>query len=239
MSIAVFHLPLSMIDWDFVFDVCHAFVCFACALPPCLLVFFGRPPSWILGRPWRRPLPLNFFFSFFLLSFFLWFPKSASPFFLVFRLEIGSITLTLTLQLFPVQYTATDTGSDTGSIFCLTCPFSLPIPGFPSASFRFYAVFPMGIFHSPFVIFSIDILLETNFSDLFLFLGHPILGFPNASFGFYAVLPIGILWIRYRFYILFNLAPLSLRFLGSPAHPSGFMQCFQWVFFTARLLYFL
>ena len=82
-------------------------------------------------------------------------------------------------------------------------------------------MFPMGIFHSPFVIFSIDILLETNFSDLFLFLGHPIIGFPNASFGFYAVLPIGILRIRYRFYILFNLAPLSLRFLGSPAHPSS------------------
>ena len=61
------------------------------------------------------------------------------------------------------------TGSDTGSIFCLTYPFSLPIPGFPSASFRFYAVFPMGIFHSPFVIFSIDILLETQlFKSIFV-----------------------------------------------------------------------
>ena len=68
-----------------------------------------------------------------------------------------------------------------------------PIPGSPKASIRFYAVLPVGI-----------------------------LGFPNASFRFYAVLPIGIFRVRYRFYILFNLVPLSLRFLGSPAHPSSF-----------------
>ena len=52
------------------------------------------------------------------------------------------------------------------------------ISGFPSASIRFYAVLPIGIFqigtqevYSLFVMFSIDFCLKTSFSDLFLFLG--------------------------------------------------------------------
>ena len=89
------------------------------------------------------------------------------------------------------------------------------IPGYPSASIRFYAVLPIGIFrkgtqgiYSLFVTFSIDFCLKSSFSDLFLFIGHPIPGFPSASIGFYAVLPIGIFRIEiqevYSLFVIFS-----------------------------------
>ena len=91
---------------------------FGMCISAMMFSFFGRPPFWIFGRLWRRPLSLD-----------LWFPSSASPFFPCFLAS---------RWCFNCYFFNILSATDTGSIFLFYLPlyffrflaFPAHLPGF-------------------------------------------------------------------------------------------------------------